>query len=63
MNLFNNFSRCIKCGEYNAIVLYDKSFDIMKRKCKKCGFEWEENPLNLQDEIDESHEENNLLNE
>jgi len=62
MKLFSNFSGCIKCGANDAFTRYDRNSEKMIRKCKNCGYEWQENPLDLVNKIEEGGaEENDLL--
>ena len=49
-------SHCVKCGCTVASTEYDRlnknmyKFPLMIRTCKKCGYDWEELPLDSKEE-------------
>ena len=67
MKLFKSDSKCPKCGtgtakyaiEHGATwrtsrsQFNDLSYDIIERKCRFCGYEWKELPL---DTTEKTHE-------
>lgn len=41
---------CPKCG--HGVVSTGYSYGLMKRQCQRCGYQWNEEPLDSEDEIE-----------
>ena len=49
MGKYSMKSKCIKCGEQGAKSTYQRLLGVehIKRTCDNCGYNWEEEPLEI----------------
>lgn len=45
MKKFCESCKCTKCGNENSTCGYDSVRDLLQKKCLRCGYTWEEFPL------------------
>lgn len=54
MERYDPKSKCPKCGHDYVLSNYNPNFgstqDVVKRTCKKCGYSWEQLPLDSKEE-------------
>lgn len=43
--MYSSYTKCAKCGCEKADVEWDKSVDVLNRRCQRCGYIWTESPL------------------
>ena len=45
MEKYNENSMCPKCKNESVDTIYNQYFNMMQRRCNRCGHTWSEHPL------------------